>query len=223
MMVEATQPDVLGCASRTFRSSALPSRRVEPAKQAPSTPPSPLSTSSTAPWQPPYPPPTRPRPRPRFPRLPRFIRFPRSSKVGLAVPGEPQSSSASRSTPGSLGSPVKQYPARLFDYPGQLTPPITCLLTASVPSTIITIRGDSRIQLCIATFSSEIEAELAKAKLEMEGIAAFIAKDDCGGMRPHLQTILGVRLMVSDKVAVVAQRLLHEKNEERSCPTDDTN
>jgi len=77
--------------------------------------------------------------------------------------------------------------------------------------------------VCIATFSSEIEAELAKAKLEMEGIAAFIAKDDCGGMRPHLQTILGVRLMVSDKVAVVAQRLLHEKNEERSCPTDDTN
>lgn len=71
---------------------------------------------------------------------------------------------------------------------------------------------------CVATFPSEIEAEMAKMKLALEGIGAFIAKDDCGGMQPYLQTITGVRLLVRAKDVEVAERLLTPVNEEGHLP-----
>jgi len=72
---------------------------------------------------------------------------------------------------------------------------------------------------CVATYPSEIEAEIAKMKLGIEGIAAFIFKDDCGGMQPYLQTITGVRLMVRAKDFEAAERLLTHVNEDSPNPT----
>jgi hypothetical protein len=50
-------------------------------------------------------------------------------------------------------------------------------------------------------------------KLGMAGIDALIAKDDCGGMRPYLQTTTGVRLMVRTKDAETAESLLAQVND----------
>lgn len=73
--------------------------------------------------------------------------------------------------------------------------------------------------VCIRTCSSEIEAEIAKMKLDFGNICAFIAKDDCGGMRPYSQAMTGVRLMVRAKEAEAAERLLTQANDDGSCPT----
>jgi len=51
--------------------------------------------------------------------------------------------------------------------------------------------------VCIATFSNEMDAELARITLAHQAIAACILKDDCGGMYPYLQAFTGVRLMVN--------------------------
>ena len=60
----------------------------------------------------------------------------------------------------------------------------------------------------IATFSSEHDAELARGILQSEGIEAFIFKDDCGGMLPHLQAIRGVHLKVKEKDESRAKEIL---------------
>ena len=51
----------------------------------------------------------------------------------------------------------------------------------------------------IAEYSSELEAEMAKAQLEAEGISSWILKDDAGGMQPQLQYVEGVKLFVDEK------------------------
>ena len=51
----------------------------------------------------------------------------------------------------------------------------------------------------VTTYSSEIEALMDQSKLEASGIDSYIFKDDLGGMRPHLQTSLGVELKVRKK------------------------
>ena len=51
----------------------------------------------------------------------------------------------------------------------------------------------------VNTYSSEIEALMDQSKLEASGIGSYIFKDDLGGMRPHLQTSLGVELKVRNK------------------------
>jgi len=76
---------------------------------------------------------------------------------------------------------------------------------------------------CVATYPNEIEAEMAKMKLGLEGICAFIFKDDCGGMQPYLQIITGVRLMVRAKDFEAAERLLTHVNEEVPNPTSNDN
>jgi len=48
----------------------------------------------------------------------------------------------------------------------------------------------------VKTFQNEIEAELAKERLENEGIKCFLFKDDCGGAEPNMQLTLGVDLKV---------------------------
>ncbi len=62
--------------------------------------------------------------------------------------------------------------------------------------------------ICIATFSSEMEAELARIKLAQASIASCILKDDCGGMYPYLQAFTGVRLMVNACTADAAKQAL---------------
>lgn len=75
----------------------------------------------------------------------------------------------------------------------------------------------------IATFSTEIDAELLKGMLDSSGIESFIFKDDCGGMRPHMQLTDGVQLKVSDVHFETAKDLLNiESNEEQLIDTEET-
>lgn len=51
----------------------------------------------------------------------------------------------------------------------------------------------------VRIFGNDMDAQLARTKLESEGIQAFVASDDCGGTEPFLQLTNGVRLMVNEK------------------------
>lgn len=50
----------------------------------------------------------------------------------------------------------------------------------------------------VAVFTSRTEAELARARLDLEGIPAHILADDAGGWEPQFGLSLGVRLIVAD-------------------------
>lgn len=52
-----------------------------------------------------------------------------------------------------------------------------------------------------------MEAELARARLDVEGIPAIILADDAGGWEPQLD-IRGVRLVVADKDRAPALEVL---------------
>jgi len=69
-------------------------------------------------------------------------------------------------------------------------------------------------QICIATYPDEMSAEVAKTSLVARGIPAFVSKDDCGGMKPHLQMITAIRLMIRADDAAEAADILKNK------PTD---
>jgi hypothetical protein len=58
-----------------------------------------------------------------------------------------------------------------------------------------------------AVFPTRIEAEIARARLEALGIAAWIDADDAGGLYPQFQ-IRGVRLRVSAADKAAAERIL---------------
>ncbi len=60
----------------------------------------------------------------------------------------------------------------------------------------------------VAIFTSRTEAELAKARLELEGIPAHILTDDAGGWEPQFGLSRGVRLMVADHELVDAAEVL---------------
>ena len=47
-----------------------------------------------------------------------------------------------------------------------------------------------------------------QSKLEASGIDSFVFKDDLGGMRPHLQTSLGVELKVRNKNYNIALKII---------------
>lgn len=59
----------------------------------------------------------------------------------------------------------------------------------------------------VAVFSSRLEAELARARLEVEGIPSYLLTDDAGGWEPQLD-IRGVRLMVADQDRAPALEVL---------------
>ncbi len=61
---------------------------------------------------------------------------------------------------------------------------------------------------CIGTYPDTMQAEVARMTLEAKGIRALVATDDCGGMRPHLQTITGIRLLVRPDQAAEAAAIL---------------
>jgi|YNPNPStandDraft_1061719.scaffolds.fasta_scaffold284526_2 hypothetical protein len=60
----------------------------------------------------------------------------------------------------------------------------------------------------VATYRNEMEALLARGLLETAGIAAFILKDDGGGMVPSLQRWTGVRLAVAEADLERAREIL---------------
>lgn len=62
--------------------------------------------------------------------------------------------------------------------------------------------------IAIHTFTNELEADLAKGALEAFGIDCMIARDDCGGQRPHLALTGGLRLLVRAEDAQSAKEVL---------------
>lgn len=60
----------------------------------------------------------------------------------------------------------------------------------------------------IASYLTDIDAEMDKGKLTSSGVDAFVFKDDCGGMRPHMQLTAGVLLKIYEKDVAVAQEIL---------------
>jgi len=62
--------------------------------------------------------------------------------------------------------------------------------------------------ITIHTFTNEPEANLAKGALEAFGIDCMIARDDCGGQRPHMALTGGLRLLVRAEDAQRAAEVL---------------
>ena len=68
----------------------------------------------------------------------------------------------------------------------------------------------------VRVYTSELDARVDLARLEGAGIAASLATDNCGGMRPHLDLDRGVRLLVE------AERLDEARELLRPACADDT-
>ena len=64
----------------------------------------------------------------------------------------------------------------------------------------------------LETYTSEIEAEIAKGRLESLGVTVVLEKDNCGGMRPHLDLQAGVKLYVPDEEIDKAREILGDKS-----------
>jgi len=60
----------------------------------------------------------------------------------------------------------------------------------------------------LLTFRNEHEAKLAGSRLRAAGIPSSVAKDDAGGMEPHLQLSRSVKLRVPLDRVKDARRLL---------------
>ena len=60
----------------------------------------------------------------------------------------------------------------------------------------------------LLTFRNEHEAKLAGSRLRAAGILSLVAKDDAGGMEPHLQLTRSVKLRVPVDRIKDARRLL---------------
>jgi hypothetical protein len=65
--------------------------------------------------------------------------------------------------------------------------------------------------VCIKTYPSRIEAQIAKGLLEKNGIKAIVSADDAGGMHPDLLWGTGgARLLVQEKDKEKAASLLEK-------------
>ena len=60
----------------------------------------------------------------------------------------------------------------------------------------------------LETYTNEIEAEIAKGRLEALGVTVVLTKDNCGGMRPHLDLQAGIKLFVPDEEYDKAREIL---------------
>jgi hypothetical protein len=64
----------------------------------------------------------------------------------------------------------------------------------------------------IRTFSNTVEANLAEAVLEANGIPSTLISDDAGGMMPWLHSLHPIRLMVRGPDVELAVALLDGKS-----------
>jgi len=60
----------------------------------------------------------------------------------------------------------------------------------------------------IRTFANEIEAHVAQAVLDANGIDSSLIRDDAGGMMPWLQWLHPIRLVVREADSLEAVELL---------------
>jgi hypothetical protein len=62
--------------------------------------------------------------------------------------------------------------------------------------------------VAIRTFLNETEADIAQGALTAFGIESFLSHDDCGGQRPHLNLVGGIRLLVNPEDVAQAEEAL---------------
>lgn len=62
----------------------------------------------------------------------------------------------------------------------------------------------------IATYTSRHDAEMARGRLETQGVRAVLASDDAGGAYPQMQRTQGVRLVVDGPDAHRAWHMLDD-------------
>lgn len=60
----------------------------------------------------------------------------------------------------------------------------------------------------IRTFANEVEAHVAQAVLDANGIDSYLMRDDAGGMMPWLQWLHPIRLVVREEDSIEALELL---------------
>ena len=61
----------------------------------------------------------------------------------------------------------------------------------------------------IRTFANEVEAHVAQAVLDANGIDSFLIRDDASGMMPWLQWLHPIRLVVREEDSIEALGLLN--------------
>jgi len=67
----------------------------------------------------------------------------------------------------------------------------------------------------VATFQTPVEAELAKERLELEGITAFLKNEMAVGVMPYLGSALGgIELQVPERDAAAAREILEPPPQE---------
>ena len=76
--------------------------------------------------------------------------------------------------------------------------------------------GNDPELVTVRTFSNEPDAYVAKSALEAFGIDCAISTDDCGGQRPHLAFVGGLRLTVRAEDAERARDVLNNQPEASS-------
>jgi hypothetical protein len=62
----------------------------------------------------------------------------------------------------------------------------------------------------VASYATEVEAQIAQATLEANGVSSIILRDDAGGMLPSLHVLVGVKLAVQEEDADIARELLED-------------
>lgn len=60
----------------------------------------------------------------------------------------------------------------------------------------------------VRTYQDEVEARIAQAVLDAEGIRSILLPDNAGGMLPGLQLLFPTRLAVHEDDAAAARRVL---------------
>ena len=66
----------------------------------------------------------------------------------------------------------------------------------------------SDTMIVVHSFTSELEAQMARGRLESAGIESLVSSDDCAGLHPHLQGVYGVKLLVFEKDLEQAKEIL---------------
>jgi hypothetical protein len=69
-------------------------------------------------------------------------------------------------------------------------------------------REPAELNSVIRTFANEVEAHVAQAVLDANGIDSFLIRDDAGGMMPWLQWLHPIRLVVREEDSIEALELL---------------
>lgn len=70
-------------------------------------------------------------------------------------------------------------------------------------------QGPPELNSVIRTFANEVEAHVAQAVLDANGIDSFLIRDDAGGMMPWLQWLHPIRLVVREEDSIEAFELLN--------------